>query len=541
MGRKFTEEELNNLNPRALVMLILSMQDQLELMNRNLENLTEQIRLANSQRFGRHSEKLSDMEGQLSIFDEAETLYVPRKQEPSPEDVLPPKTHGSRPKGKREADLKEFPEEQYHHPVTEEEADSFYGKSCWRRMPDETYKKLRYTPASWTVEIHTVDVVVGKSGLHQDEFLRGKHPKGLLKNSILTASLGAAVLNGKFTNALPYDRIEKEFLNYNVNISKQTMCNWTMDISERYLRPFYELLKEQLFQFPVNQSDETPVLVLQDGRPFPAKSWMWVHRNGEFYRDRQVVLFEYQKTRHHEFPEEFYREYRGILVTDGLQQYHMLEKTNPGLVSANCWVHARRLFFDAAKAMKKDDPDKVRRSAAYQALQRIAAIYGIEGTLKELSSKERLDRRQSDMKPLVEEFFAWIRTKKAENAYLPKSKTSQGIEYFLNQEKYLRVFLTDGDVPMDNSASERSIRPFTIGRKNWLFNNTIRGAQSSAAVYSIVETAKANNLKPYYYLKHLLTILPEITDSEGNADRTELVKLLPWAEEIPEECRKADR
>ena len=158
--------------------------------------------------------------------------------------------------------------------------------------------------------------------------------------------------------------------------------------------------------------------------------------------------------------------------------------------------------------------------------------------MKELQPDERLGRRQSDIKPLVKEFFAWIKAKKAENAYLPKSKTSQGIEYFLNQEKYLRVFLTDGDVPMDNSASERSIRPFTIGRKNWLFNNTIRGAQASAIVYSVVETAKANNLKPYYYLNHLLTVLPEITDNDGNIDKTELVKLLPWADEIPEECRK---
>lgn len=538
MGRKFTEEELNNLNPQALVMLILSMQDQMELMNRNLENLTEQIRLANSQRFGRHSEKLSDIEGQLSIFDEAETLCEPGSGEPVIGEVLLQKQRGRRPKGKREADLSDFPTEQIYHPVTDEEADRFYGKSCWRRMPDETYKKLRYTPASWTVEIHTLNVVVGKSGLHQDEFLRGKHPHGLLKNSILTPSLGAAILNGKFTNAMPYDRIEKEFRNFDVSISKQTMCNWTMELSERYLRPFYGLLKEELFRFPVNQADETPVLVLQDGRPVPTKSWMWVHRNSEFYHDRQVVLYEYQKTRHHDFPEAFYQGYHGILVTDGLQQYHMLETTVPGLVSANCWVHARRLFFDAAKAMKKDDPDKVRRSVAYQALQRIAAIYEIEGALKELQPDERLDRRQADIKPLVGEFFAWIKAKKAENAYLPKSKTSQGIEYFLNQEKYLRVFLTDGNVPMDNSASERSIRPFTIGRKNWLFNNTIRGAQASAAIYSVVETAKANNLKPYYYLNHLLTVLPEITDNDGNIDKTELVKLLPWADEIPNECRK---
>ena len=126
--------------------------------------------------------------------------------------------------------------------------------------------------------------------------------------------------------------------------------------------------------------------------------------------------------------------------------------------------------------MKKDDPDKVRQSVAYQALQRIASIFSIEGTLKEMSAEERLRHRQADIAPLVEEFFDWLKAKKAEHAYLPKSSTGKGVTYFLNQEKYLKIFLTDGNVPIDNSASERSIRPFTLGRKNWLFSNTIRGA-----------------------------------------------------------------
>ena len=165
-------------------------------------------------------------------------------------------------------------------------------------------------------------------------------------------------------------------------------------------------------------------------------------------------------------------------------------------------------------------------------------MYEIEGSLKDLPANERKTRRQSEIAPLVEDFFAWLRQMKTQRAYLPKSKTGQGVEYFLNQEKYLRVFLTNGDVPMDNSASERSIRPFTIGRKNWLFNNTIRGAQASAMIYSVVETAKANNLKPYQYLSHILTELPELTDDKGNIDETKLAALMPWAKELPDECRK---
>ncbi len=541
MARKFTEEELNKLDQQMLVTLFLTMQDQMELMRQSIDNLTEQIRIANSEKYGRRTEKLSEIEGQLSLFDEAEAAYRPDVSDPDLEEVLPAKTRKKRPKGKMESDFRGLPAEEFTHKVSVEEADAFFGEGNWKRWPSDVYKKLRYTPASWTVEIHSVEVVVGTDGLRQDEYLRGKHPKGLLKRSFLTPSLASAVLNGKFGNAIPFYRIENEFKNFGINISRQTMANWTMDLSERYFRCFYDRLKEELFRFEVGQADETPVLVINDGRPTPTKSWMWVHRNSEMYRDRQIVLYEYQKTRHHEFPEEFYKGYKGILVTDGLQQYHMLEGSNPGIISANCWVHARRMFVDAVKAMNKEDTDKVRMSVAYQAVQRIAAIYAIEGTLKDLSPEERLSHRQKDIAPLVEEFFAWIKAKKADCAYLPKSQTGKGVEYFLNQEKYLRVFLTNGNVPMDNSASERSIRPFTVGRKNWLFNNTIRGAQASAVIYSVVETAKANNLRPYHYLNHLLTNLPESINDDGNIDETELEKLLPWAKELPEECRKTGR
>ena len=537
MKHKFTEEELNMLDSKMLVSLFLSLQDQIDLLEQSISLLTEQLRIANQRHFGRKTEKLSEIEGQLSFFDEAEVAYNPAEEEPSLETVIT--TKRKKKKGKIEIDFSGFPQEPFTHPVLDEEADRFFGKGCWRRMKSDQYKKLRYTPASWTVEVHDVEVVVGTDGLHQDEFLRGKHPKGLLEHSLITPSLASALINGKFGNALPFYRIEKEFQNYGVNISRQTMCNWTMKLAEKYFIPLCNVMRKELLSFTVNQADETRVLVIQDGRPTPTDSWMWVHRTGEFYKDKQIVLYEYQKTRHHQYPEDFYKEYKGILVTDALQQYHMLEKTNPGIISANCWVHARREMADAVKAMKKDDPQKIRSSVAYQALKRIEKIYSIEGALKNLSSEERLSRRQKEIAPLVEDFFAWLKEQQEHCTYLPKSKTGKGVGYFLNQEKYLKVFLTDGDVPMDNSASERSIRPFTIGRKNWLFNNTIRGAEASAAIYSVVETAKANNLKPYYYMNYILEKLSEMIDLEGNLQEANLEKLMPWSEEIPEECRKS--
>lgn len=183
----------------------------------------------------------------------------------------------------------------------------------------------------------------------------------------------------------------------------------------------------------------------------------------------------------------------------------------------------------------------MRRSAAYQALSRISQIYKLEGALKDLSPEQRLHERQENIKPLVEEYFAWVKKQLENTVVPPKSKTADGLRYSVNQEKYLRVFLTNGNVPIDNSASERAIRTFCIGKKNWMFHDSVMGAQASAVIYSLSETAKLNNLRPYYYFKHLLTELPNLCDKEGNIDPAKLAHLLPWSEELPDECRKPRR
>ncbi len=388
------------------------------------------------------------------------------------------------------------------------------------------------------MELHTVEVYVGTDGLRQDEFLRGDRPKDLLRNSIVTPSLEAAILNGKYVNSIPLYRMEQEFQRNGVYISRQNMANWTILCAERYLKPVYDRLKEELFRYHVTQADETPVEVINDGRSAGSTSYMWVHRSGEYYKDRPVVLYEYQKTRHHKHPEEFYKGFKGILVTDGLAQYHLLEDHLEGLTNANCWAHARRDFSDAVKAIK--DPELAKRSTAYQALVRIAAIYKLDESLKELTPRQRLKERQKHVKPLVEEYFAWV--KDVLDSQLPKGATASGLHYSINQEKYLRVFLNDGEIPIDNSASERAIRTFCIGKKNWVFIDSVKGAEASAIIYSISETAKLNSLSTYNYFNHLLTELPKLIDREGNVSNAKaLESLLPWAEELPDICRKPRR
>lgn len=538
---KHTLNELNSMSREELVTIILSMQGQLDVLNENIEKLIEQVRIANSYRFGRHTETLKSIDGQMSFFDEPEAAFDASVPEPPMEEVLPV-VRRKKSRGQRELNLKQFPEEIIPvHSVSEEQLNEFYGAGNWRRMPDEVYKRLRHEPESWTVEVHTVEVYVGTDGEHQDEFLRGNRPRDLLRNSIVTPSLLASILNVKYVGFSALHRVEQEFERNGVNISRQTMSNWIVKCADRYFAPFVERMKQELLRLPVTQSDETPTQVIRDGNRPNSKCYMWVHRSGEFYRERQIVIYEYQKGRDHQKPLEFYRDYKGVLVTDGLQQYHLVEKKLPDVINANCWAHARRDFADAVKAMDKKDPSAVRTSVAYVALQKIAEFYNADTKLKTLSSEERLQKRQEVIRPMIEDFFAWAKEQTARCAVPPKSKTGQGLNYVLNQENYLKVFLTDGDVPIDNSASERSIRTFCIGKKNWMFHNTANGASASAMVYSISETAKLNHLRPYYYFRYILTELPKLCDNQGNIDPANLDYLMPWAESLPEECRKPRR
>ena len=545
MAVKHTSDELYKLDKNELVAIILSLQEQLDRVNVNLESLIEQIRLSNQQRFGRQTEKSSELYEQLSFFNEAERLSEDAPVEPTAEEVLPAPRRSSKKKGKRDKDLEGLPEEVHNHTLSDEKLDGIYGSGNWRRMAAETYKRLRYTPASWTVEIHNVDVAVGTKGDHQDEFTRADRPRDLLRNSLVTSSLGAAIMNAKYVNSIPYNRIEQHFKRIGINISRQNMADWTIKFAQRYLFAVYDRLHEELLKYPVNQADETPVRVLNDGREVIADSYMWVHRSGEFYTERPIVLYEYQKTRHHIHPQEFYKDYTGILVTDGLQQYHMLETLIPGITSANCWAHARRDFADALKALSTKNKKANAETIAGRALAKIGKFFDIEAELKELSAEERLKERRKRIKPLVDDYFKWVKQILADNTLLLKGKTVKGLNYSVNQEKYLRVFLEDGDVPLDNSASERCIRTFCLGKKNWVLIDSIKGAQASAIIYSLAETAKLNDLNPYYYFEYLLSELPRYlaydsktdTVDTSQLDKATLEELLPWSPTAKQKCR----
>ena len=410
MCKKFTPDELNQMDHTAKNDVIFQMQDRLDKLEQNYETLIEQVRLANQQRFGRQTEKLDDIAGQLSFFNEAEANYDETAPEPVMEEVIESakkRSRKSKKKGQREEDLKDFPQEEISHDIPEQELNEAFGSGNWKSMPDEIFWQLRFEPARWIAEKHVIKVYVGTDGAHQDEFLRGDHPATLFKGSIATPSLEAAIINSKYVNSNPLDRISRDFGANGLNLSKQTMSNWTVWTAERYLSVVYEMMKQCQLKAHVNQCDETTVDVIHDGRPAGSKSYMWVHITGELGKV-PVIIYEYQKTRHSDHPKAYYKDFSGILMTDGLEQYHKLERDLEGIKNANCMAHARRHFANAIKAIGKSNPEAIQSSIAYKALVRIGAVYDLEGGLKDLSPEERLKERQRSIKPLLEEFFALL-------------------------------------------------------------------------------------------------------------------------------------
>ena len=532
MAKVYTEEELNSFSRETLMAVILSMQDQISQLNANMERLIEQIADANSKRYGRSSEKLETISGQLElelIFNEAEalteTLYV---VEPVEEDVIQPRHRKS--KGKREADLKDLPVEVISHTLSEERLQDVFGTDGWKQLPDEIYKRVRVQPAVYTVEEHHVAVYAGKDN---QTIIKVDRPKDLLRNSLLTPSLAASIMNAKYVNGLPLYRISQEFLRNDIHISRQVMANWMIQCADRYLGILYDRLHKEMYRFHVLQADETPVMVTKDGRPANSKSYMWIYRTGKSYTDTPVILYEYQRTRKSDHPEEFLKDFKGIMVCDGYSAYRKLDRKNPDIIFAGCWSHARRRFTEALKALPKTAQKNAKETVDYEAVSRIAAIYHLDNQMEGQPAKVRKMYRQANIRPLVEAFFAWAKEIQSKNQ-LSRGTTLDGINYCINQEASLKAFLEDGDIPMDNNATESALRSFCLHKHTWKLIDSLDGANASAIIYSITETAKANNLNPFRYLEYVLTVLK---DHQDDRDYGFIDDILPWSEKLPEICR----
>ena len=537
---QYTKEQLNSFDKDLLIQLFLSQQEQTESLTKEVRSLNNKIQLileqladAKRSRFGRSSEKMNDpaqirfmeVDGEIVFFNEAEAVYDP--ESPEPQEIEIKSFRRKKTAGKKEADIAGLKTNRIDHYLSDDELTAEFGDHGWKQLPDEISKHYVFIPARVEIDEHHVGVYADKK---ENRIIRAPHPKSLLRGSLVSPTIAASIMNGKYVNAVPLYRLEKEFERYGLAITRQNMANWMIRLGEEYLGILYDRLHEMMYSYHVIQADETYLYVNHDGRPAGTKSFMWVYRTGELYTDRPIVLYEYQKTRNSSHPREFLRSYSGICVTDGYQVYHTVGKQLEDLKIAGCWIHGRRKIEKALHAIPKPVQNK---SVAYLLMKQIQAIYREEGKLKDLSPEERLKQRQLVIRPLVDAFFVFLKLKRNE---IPlQGNLKDGFNYFINQESYLRVFLEDGEVPMDNNATERAIRGFCVGRKNWQLIDTINGARSSAIIYSIAETAKANNLKPYDYFAHLLTEIPKHMEEK---DRAFLDDLLPWSPKLPEHIRK---
>ncbi len=345
--------------------------------------------------------------------------------------------------------------------------------------------------------------------------IKSPMPNPVIPKSLVSPSALAYIMNKKYVEGMPLYRHEQQFERQGIPLSRQTLANWVLIGANEWLSKIYERMHEELLKRKYLHADETTLQVLHEsGRAAETKSYLWLYRSG---RDGPpIVLYEYQETRSKEHPRNFLTGFKGYLHVDGYSGYNDVSD----VTLVGCFAHARRKFDEALKALptsKRDTP-----VTAKQGLEYCNRLFKIERSLKDASPKKRYDERQKQSRPVLDTFFVWLHEQSAQ--VLPKSALGTAITYCLNQWSKLVAFLEDGNLEIDNNRSERSIKPFVIGRKNWLFSNTPRGAKASAVTYSIVETAKENGLNPFLYLQYLFEQLPNI----DLADPEVLDKLLPW-------------
>ena len=556
----FTEEKLNTLPKETIIMLFLNqaenfrilseqsavIQSQNEQLIRQVEDLREQIAILNQRHFGRSSEKNLQVQGQLSfdldqpnVFNEAEFLTengIP--DEPDIDEVVPARK--SRPKGKRNVDLSGIKTVTEGHYLSGEVLNDRFPKG-WHQLDDEVYRELKRIPASYEVVEHHVGVYAGNG--NGSKIIRGEAPKRLLSHSILTPSLAASVFTAKYVNAVPLNRISEGYGYDGIRISRQVMAGWIIRLHSYYLKPVHRMMKREMFAGGLMHCDETPFVMSGEKEETDpqSKDYMWVFHSPGRNGSHPVFLYEYDNgSRSGRVLADYLKGYRGILVTDGYQSYHSLARErSDDIAVAGCWVHARRKYADIVKSVKNPDAMTPGQKIASEAIKRIAAIYHADNEFRGKSREEVLNNRKQSVAPLVDAYFAWVKE------WLDKPGLDMGsalriaLSYSVNQEPYLRTFLSHPEVPLDNNDAERSIKKFCVGKHSWHLIDSKKGAEASAMMYSIAETAKANGLNPFEYFRHLMEQLKEYP--RDNVPEDKLEELMPWSPALPDCCRQLKR
>lgn len=491
-------------------------------LKRKLEHTNEVF--ANAQRawFGQSSEKNSYvLHDQASFFNEAEKEQAPKAEEPTPDTILVPQHE--RKKKRSQADmLNGLPEEV----LLELPEDQLVCGKCGGKMKPIGKKFLRHEMMiipkqmkllAYYAVTYACDSCEKDTGFAH--IVTVKPPVPLMKHSLASPSTVAYIMTQKYVDGLPLARQEKMWAREGISLSRATMANWVIRYSDTWLKPLYKHMKQELLTHSVIHADETVVQVLkEDGKPTTSESRMWLYASAALIR-HQVRLFEYQPDRSGKRPEAFLKDFTGVLVTDGYQGYNLLTK----VTHCGCWAHTRRKWREAMP-----DGTTVKTSKAAVGFQYCNKLFAEERKCADYKPEYRQEYRQNKEMPLLEEYYAWLKTLHPEKG----SKLEEAVRYSLNQKQQLTAFLSNGEVPISNNLAENAIRPFTLGRKNWLFCDTTKGAEASAIMYSLVESAKANGVEPFAYLQHVLPQLPYLGKTHSHQ---ELESLMPSAPYIQQE------
>jgi len=485
---------------------ILFLKEKLGYAETEHEKLMGYLRAMQQDKFGRKADVISDdktgiLPGFENIFDE---VFEEEDEETSEDsEEAPGKKKGRKPLPKN------LPRRREIHDLSE--AEKICSCGCMlQKIGEEVSEKLDYIPAQATV-IEVVRFKYACKSCEEGVKISPVPPQAIPKG-IPTAGLLAYVLTSKFVDHLPLYRQSTMFQRLGVHISRATMSGWVLKCGD-LLSPLRDLLKDQIVSDTYVRADETTVQVLQEiTRKDTTKSYMWVYLTGS--HKKFAIVYEYQQTRAGAGPEEFLKNFTGYLQTDAYSGYNGVTKKE-GNTAVGCWGHARRKYVDVVKMF----PHKPGKAAEIVGV--IKGLYKIEEEMKErkLTPEEVKIIRQEKSKPILEELKKQLQ--KLILLVPPKNPLAEAIGYTLNNWKALIVYLEDGRLDIDNNAAERAIRPFAIGRKNWLFMGNPKGAEAAAVIYSLIETAKGNGIEPYKYLRYLLQTIPSIAPEN-------LESLLPW-------------
>ena len=522
---------INQLNKTiaAQTELIQSLQKTLEADRLEKETLRQQIEYLTKKLFGTSSEKRKDIEGQLNLFDEAEQEADPAWKPELPDDITVPehkrkarRTHAELFKNVPSCDeILSLPEEERNCPTCGTQMECI-GKEFVRH-------EFRFTPAKGkVVNIYRETYKCpecARSEEHPDDqtFVKAPVQEPLIPESYASESVVAWAMHQKYQNGLPLKRQEEDWKQLGVPLSRATLANWIIYCAENYLRHVYDYFHRQLLKRKYLMADETPLQVLHEPeRRAQTKSYMWLFRSGED-GGPPIILYKYSETRAGDNAVDFLHGFKGYLMCDGYSGYNKV----PDAKRTACWAHIRRYLTDAipkGKALDYTQP-------SVQGMLYINQLFHLEDVIRSKYSsfdaikKARLEKE----KPVVEGFLSWLDQQNPTRG----SRMDKAVTYIQNRRSYLSTYLEDGRCSFSNNLSENAIRPFTVGRKNWLFCDTPNGAQASAVVYTMVEMAKANGVNVYHYLTYLLEKLP---DDRMSDDELEL--LAPWNETVKAEIER---